>query len=124
MHAAVFGEPALVADGAGIGGRSRSIRIFRPSEECAVVGRGRRLSRTARGLRVRSDETSAVPAEPCVALRLAREAVEFELAVERGAADAEFRRGVRYASAAPAQGLDHEDPLPVFELERAGLGDE
>jgi hypothetical protein len=37
----------------GIGGSSRSIRIFRPSEECAAVGRGRRKSR--------SDETSAVP---------------------------------------------------------------
>ena len=122
MLTSAVGEPALVADAAGIGGSSRSIRIFRPSEECAAVGRGRRLSRTARGLRVRSDETSAGPAEPCPALRLAREAVEFELPVERGAADAEFRRGVRHASAAPAQGLDHKDPLPIFELERAGLG--
>ena len=61
---AVFDEP-------GIGGSSRSIRIFRPSGECAAVGRGRRKSR--------SDETSAVPggaspfdANTCVAAPLQR----------------------------------------------------
>jgi hypothetical protein len=37
----------------GIGRSSSSVRIFRPSGECAAVGRGRRKSR--------SDETSAVP---------------------------------------------------------------
>ena len=40
--------------GAGIGGSSRSFWIFRPSGECAAVGRGRR--------KIHRDETSAVPA--------------------------------------------------------------
>jgi hypothetical protein len=41
-------------DRAGIGGSSRRFWIFRPSGECAAVGRGRR--------KIHRDETSAVPA--------------------------------------------------------------
>jgi hypothetical protein len=53
----------------GIGGSSRSIRIFRPSGECAAVGRGRRLGRTARGLkavatRLLPSPGGASPTEP------------------------------------------------------------
>ena len=43
-----------LVDAAGIGGSSRSFWIFRPSGECAAVGRVRRKSHC--------DETSAVPA--------------------------------------------------------------
>ena len=46
---------AVVGGSRGIGGSSRSVRIFRPSGECAAVGRGRRKSHC--------DETFAVPAD-------------------------------------------------------------
>jgi hypothetical protein len=50
------GPSAAIATGKqGIGGSSRSFWIFRPSGECAAVGRGRRKSHC--------DETSAVPAD-------------------------------------------------------------
>jgi hypothetical protein len=55
-----FASYEAVLDEPGIGGSSRSFWIFRPSEECAAVGRGRRLGRTARGLKANATSTSAV----------------------------------------------------------------
>jgi hypothetical protein len=46
----------------GIDGSSRSIRIFRPSEDGTAVGRGRRLGYTARGLKAVATSPSAVGA--------------------------------------------------------------